>query len=92
MFGSLVALTIAFGIALVTVLGACHSYWTDKWILLEAVKRGTLGLTIGLGICIVIATCEPASWTIERILVAVGMTSFFGPFGTVLAIQKKLGD
>jgi len=56
--------------------------------MVEAIKRGVIGLTIGLGISGLIMFIQPVPWSWQRTIVAIGFASFSGPFGTVLATRR----
>ncbi len=57
--------------------------------MVEATKCGVIGLAIGLGITFVMSLNHSGPWGVAEIMVAVGMASFFGPFGTALGAQGK---
>ena len=54
----------------------------------NAIVSGIIGVAIGCGITFVISLNSPPPWTLTQVMMAVGMASFFGPFGTALGCKK----
>ncbi len=57
--------------------------------MLHAIVRGVIGVAIGCGITFFVSLNNPPPWMLTEVMVAVGMASFFGPFGTALGCKKK---
>lgn len=54
----------------------------------NAIVSGVVGVAIGCGITYVISLNIAPPWTLTQVMVAVGMASFFGPFGTALGMAR----
>ena len=58
--------------------------------MIKAIKHGIIGVVIGLAITGFIAFVDPSEWSLQRVMVFVGHASFWGPFGTALAMRKAI--
>ena len=57
--------------------------------MLHAIVKGVIGIAIGCGITFFVALSDPPPWTLSEVMVAVGMASFFGPFGTAIGSKRR---
>ena len=57
--------------------------------MLQAIVSGIIGVAIGCGITFFVSLNNSPPWTLTEVMIAVGMASFFGPFGTVLGCKKN---
>ena len=57
--------------------------------MLHAIISGVIGVAIGCGITFFVSLNNPPPWTLIEVMIAVGLASFFGPFGTALGSKKR---
>ncbi len=57
--------------------------------MLRAIVCGIIGVAIGCGFTFFASLTNPLPWTLTEVMIAVGIASFLGPFGTALGSKKQ---